>query len=235
MLRIAVVEDDPQFSAELKAYINRWCGENGNAAEISVFCDGLDIAEDYRALWDIIFMDIEMPHLDGMEAAKLIRAKDPDVIIIFVTTMAQYAIKGYEVQALDFVLKPVNYTQLSFRMDKAVQLKLRDTDKSIVVPDGETKIRLPVREILYIEVRNHTIEIVTAPKTYAMRGTLSDMEARLEGCNFSKCNQCYLVNLRNVTGVKKDSVIAGDRELPISRPRKKQFLEELSAYLGVAL
>ncbi len=235
MLHIAIVEDDPAFAEDMKTHIGRWCREHGQGADISVFRDGLDIVEGYRAAWDVIFMDIEMPHLDGMAAAKHIREKDADVIIIFVTTMAQYAIKGYEVGALDFVLKPVNYVQLSARMEKAVRLVSRDAERHILVPDDEAKVRLPVRDILYVEVRNHTLEIVTPAKTYRMRGTLADMEKLLEGCSFSKCNQCYLVNLKNVTGVKKDSVLAGGHELPVSRPRKKQFFTELSDYLGAAL
>ena len=235
MLRIAIVEDDTAYAEKLKSYIERYGVEKKLVMEITHFPDGLEIVDRYRAAWDIIFMDIEMPHLDGMGAARRIRGMDPDVIIIFVTTMAQYAIKGYEVGALDFVLKPVNYVQLSARLDKAVKLLNRDPDRYLMVPCEDVKERVPARDILYIEVRNHTLEIVTVARRYTMRGTLAEMENALEGCHFSKCNQGFLVNLKNVTGVKKDSVLVGGHELPISRPRKKAFLEELSIYLGVAL
>ena len=235
MLKIAIAEDDDGFAAELMKNLERICSEKGLAASVTRFSDGAELTEQYRPGWDIIFMDIEMPQVNGMEAAGYIRRLDESVIIIFVTTMAQYAIKGYEVNALDFVLKPVSYIQLKSRFEKALKLIDRDQGGFLIVTTDEGKKKLPTGEILYIEVRNHTLDVVTKAGTYSMRGSLAETERALDGCHFSKCNQCYLVNLKNVDTVKKDSVMVGGRELPFSRPRKRPFLEELSEYLGVAL
>lgn len=233
MVRIAVVEDEAACAEQLREYAGRFMREKGIAADVTVFADGLDIVEDYRPVWDIIFMDIAMKHMDGMEAAKKIRQSDPAVILIFITTLARYAIKGYEVDALDFILKPVNYIQFAARMHKAVNLLNRDPHQYLMLPSGEGKVRICTDDILYLEVINHDLHVVTDKERYVMRASLQDMEAALEGCHFCRCNHCYLVNLKNVTGVQKDSVFAGRYELPVSRPKKKQFLKELSDYLGV--
>ena len=113
MIRIAVVEDEKESQEQLVSYISRYEKESEKKFEVTVFSDGMDIVENYDPVWDIIFMDIRMKHLDGMQAAEKIRKYDPAVVLIFITTMAQYAIRGYEVDALDFVLKPVAYAQFS--------------------------------------------------------------------------------------------------------------------------
>lgn len=233
MIRIAIVEDEQDYAEKLKEYIGQYAQEKELSCEVTVFCDGLDIVEKYCPVWDIIFMDIGLKHMDGIQAAKEIRHSDPAVILIFITTMARYAIKGYEVDALDFILKPVNYMQFSTRMQKAVSLLCRDPHKYLMLPSGEGKARICTDEIFYVEVINHELHVVTDQKTYVMRGSLQEMEHMLADCHFSRCNHCYLVNLKNVTGLRKDSVLAGTYELPVSRPKKKQFLKDLSDYLGV--
>ena len=116
MARIAIVEDDPQEAAKLRGYAERYAAESGKPLEITLFSDGEDIVTDYRPEYDIIFLDIQMKRLDGMSAAERIRLLDADVVLIFVTNMAQYAIRGYAVDALDFLLKPVPYFAFSQEM-----------------------------------------------------------------------------------------------------------------------
>ena len=121
MTRIAIVEDEAAVREQLAGYVQRYIRQYGTPFEVTEFADGMEILEDYRPQFDIIFLDIEMPELGGMDAAERIRTVDPDVVLVFVTNMAQYAIRGYEVDALDFVLKPVNYYQFSTKLARALQ------------------------------------------------------------------------------------------------------------------
>ena len=112
MLRIAIVEDEASVRETLKSYIERFSEETGEHHVISEFQDGDEILDGYSAEYDLILLDIQMKRIDGYETAKKIRALDEDVILVFVTNMADYAIKGYGVRAMDFILKPVEYVML---------------------------------------------------------------------------------------------------------------------------
>ena len=235
MVRVAIVEDETVYVQQLEQYLEQYASEHDLTIRITCFEDGLSIIEDYHPEWDIIFLDIRMAHMDGMETARRIREQDSSVILIFITSMAQYAIRGYEVDAQDFILKPVNYPQLSLRLDKALRLLRRDTQKYLILPFEGRKEKVSVSDILYIEVQNHNVQVMTPNRVYLLRGTLQDMEERLTDCHFSRCNHCYLVNLQNVTSFMKDSVMVGGHELTVSRPKKKQFMQDLSDYLGAEL
>lgn len=235
MPRIAIVEDDDRCAAQLEGYVLQYGQEHGLTMQVTRFRDGADLVEEYHPLWDILLMDIEMPLLDGMSTARRIRESDRDVLILFITTMGQYAIQGYEVDALDFVLKPVSYRRFATRMDKAFRVLNRNPERYLVLPNGERRERVSARDILYIEVQNHELRVVTTGQVYTMRAALQKVADELEGCHFARCSQSYLVNLQNVTGLGKDTVLLGEAELPVSRPKKKAFLKELSDYLGVGL
>lgn len=232
LLRIAIVEDETASRMLLQEYTQRYFREAGEKVNIQVFSDGLDIAEDYKPVWDILLLDIEMPHLDGMSAAGKIRCVDPFVVIIFVTNMARYAIKGYEVGALDFVLKPVNYAQISMKLRRAVKLaQLREGRYVMVSVDG-VKQKLAAEHILYIEVIGHRLHIYTQEREYVATGSMQNMEEMLAGLPFARCSHSYLVNLRNVSGIQKDNVLVDGHALPLSRSKRQEFLQRLSDYMG---
>ena len=235
MLRIAIVEDDESCAQQLQEYIDRWCQETGVEAQATHFPDGMEIAEDYRPVWDVILMDIEMPHLDGMSAARRIRDMDPAVVLIFITNMARFAIKGYEVDALDFVLKPVKYPQFALKLKKAAGIAARRVRRYILVTVDGVGQRVAADEITYIEVINHQLRIHTLGPTYAVRGSLQDMEVQLTGLPFVRCSHSFLVNLANVTGVRKGTLLVPGQEIPISRPKQKEVLQLLSDYMGGGL
>ena len=121
MAKIAVVEDNDAMRAQLCGFIAQYAQESGHQLDVTAFSDGAQFVEPYRPGFDIIFLDIEMPKLGGMPTAERIRRQDPDVVLVFITNMAQYAIRGYEVDALDFVLKPVSYYQFSTKLERALQ------------------------------------------------------------------------------------------------------------------
>lgn len=232
MIRIAIVEDESAVAKQLSEYVKRCCEENGQDVDVVIFTDGIEITEDYRAVWDIILMDIEMPHMDGMRAAQYIRKRDSAVVLIFITNMARFAIKGYEVDAMDFVLKPVKYAQLAVKLKKAMNIACQYKRHYLLVKTEGMDKRVPVADILYIEVMNHRLHIHTRQDEFVIRGSLQEMEEQLLGLHFMRSSHSYMVNLRNVTGLRKDSVLVAGRELPLSRSKRKIFLQALSDYMG---
>ena len=133
MFKIAIVEDQEETRESLNRFVRQYAQEQGLQVEISLITDGAEIAEHYTPGFDIIFMDVEMPRLDGFGAAEAIRAVDADVVLVFVTNMAQYAIRGYEVDALDYVLKPVNYYQFCTKLSRAIQRVQRRRGGQVVL------------------------------------------------------------------------------------------------------
>ena len=120
MIRIALVEDEDIYVKQMQKYLEQYSRENGLKINLKVFGDGEDILEYYTGQYDIFLLDIQMQFMDGMTAAEKIRELDPKVILIFVTNMVQYAVQGYSVDAMDYILKPVDYFMLSQRLNKAV-------------------------------------------------------------------------------------------------------------------
>ncbi|PKK99737.1 MAG: DNA-binding response regulator [Tenericutes bacterium HGW-Tenericutes-2] len=232
---IAVVEDNPQFNEKLKQYLEKFSKENQVEFNIFSFTDGDEITSDYEAKYDIIFLDVEMKRLDGMTAAQKIREFDSDVIIIFITNMAQYAIGGYSVGALSFLLKPLPYFAFSQELTKSIDRLKNKKQKSILIPSENGIIKINSQEIMYIESYGHDLNIYTQSSTYNMRGTIKRMEEELSDFHFYRCNNGYLVNLAYVSGVQDDEAIVGKYHLKISRPRKKSFMETLTKYIGGTL
>ena len=232
---IAIVEDNPQFSDKLKQYLDRFSKESSVEFNIYTFSDGDEITSDYEAKYDIIFLDVEMKRLDGMTAAQKIREFDADVIIIFITNMAQYAIGGYSVGALSFLLKPLPYFAFSQELTKSIDRLNKRKHKSILIPSENGIIKINSQEIMYIESYGHDLIIYTQTSDYSMRGTIKKMEEALNGFHFYRCNNGYLINLAYVSGVQDEEVIVGKHRLKISRPRKKSFMETLAQYIGGTL
>lgn len=232
MLRCAIVEDSPRELEHLKDCLARYSAERDTPLEITAFGDAVSFLEKYRADYDIVFMDIELPGLNGMEAAHRLREMDQQVILIFVTNMAQFAVKGYEVDALDYIIKPAQYGPLSIKLDRAAQ-RWRTAAESVMVALPTGTQRLLLREIYYIEVQGHKLTYHTEKGQVAGSGTLQDTENRLRGRGFLRCNKCYLVNQKHIQAVNgSDVVLTNGETLPISRLRKKEFMEELARSMG---
>lgn len=235
MAKIAVVEDNDAMRAQLCGFIAQYAQESGHQLDVTAFSDGAQLVEPYRLGFDIIFLDIEMPKLGGMPTAERIRRQDPDVVLVFVTNMAQYAIRGYEVNALDFVLKPVSYYQFSTKLERALQRIQRRRGGQVALQVSGGVQLLDTDDILYLETRDRLLHYHTATDTWSVRGSLLKAEKDLAAYHFARCNQCYLVNLRHVRGVQDDLVQVGEERLEISRRQRTAFLAALAAYVGGAL
>lgn len=232
-LRIGVVEDDPASSRLIVDYLSRYQREEHEEFIISTFDDGETLVERYAPVYDILLLDIEMKHMDGMEAARRIRERDDGVVIVFITAAPQYAISGYEVGALSYLLKPVPWFAFSQELKRSIDAVRRRGGESILVETGSKQMRVELSDIIYIESIRHTIIIHAMNGKLSITGTLKDLESRLAGHDFFRSNSCYLVNLRYVTAVNgQDCVMSNGESLRISRPRKKAFLAALADYVG---
>ena len=232
MLSIAVVDDEKAFSTQLSRMLRRWGDEHGAELNITCFDDGIDIADNFQSRWDIIFLDIQMKLLDGLKTARAIRAHDSEVVLIFVTTMAQYAINGYEVDAFDYILKPLSYPQFEIRMNKAArEVEKKKKHSYVFLKKYSETVRVSTDDILYVEVVGHTLRYVTDGEIYEQRQTIGEAEKALADLPFARCSLSFLVNLKRIDRVSRDSLFVGGHELPISRNRKKEFLQIFSDYL----
>ena len=231
MIKIGIVEDEQAAANLLRNYIDRYGEKNKLEFSVTHLLDGLDLVEDYQGQYDILLLDIQMKHLDGMSAAEKIRKQDSDVVIIFITTTVQYAVQGYSVGALGYVLKPVPYTALEQLLDKAIQrVKAKKEHVYIRVSVDDQQIRLDCDQIEYMESQRNNVLIHTKNQVYTTAGPLKKYEELLGEHGFSKCHNAYLVNLGMVEAVKKEEVVLGSGDnLPISRARKKEFMAELTA------
>lgn len=232
MIRIAIVEDEADVREQLAGYVERYSRQYGTVFQVQTFADGDELLEDYRPVYDIIFLDVQMRRLDGMSTAERLRQLDADVILIFITNMAQFAIQGYAVDAMDYVLKPVPYFAFSQELQKAVRRLEKRAKTYLTVPVEGGLRRVGVHSIYYLESEAHKVHIYTENGDFITSGALKEFEKKLEGQNFARCNSGYLVNLAQVTGVQQSVAQVGPYSLQISRPKKKLFMEALTDYIG---
>lgn len=232
-LTCAVVDDDAGFLRMLRGYVQRAAGELGVTPVIKEFSDPLDLIEDYAAAYDVIFLDIEMPQMDGMKLAHKIREVDEGVCIIFVTNMAQFAIGGYEVGATDFIVKPVTYETFALKLRRALRSVELHREVGIALKDGETRVVVPCSEIYYVEKNKNYAVFHTARGEFRRRSSLGDVARELGSAPFAQANSGTLVNLGRVTTYDGREVTMADGSvLSLSRSRRDGFVGALMDYLG---
>ncbi|MGI6230299.1 MAG: LytR/AlgR family response regulator transcription factor [Tractidigestivibacter sp.] len=234
MYRILMVEDDEAEADSLRHSLERYARENKLEFQITWTRTALDISTD-STKYDLIFMDIGLPGINGMEAATLIRTYDPETPIIFVTNLAQYAVRGYEVDALDFVLKPVSYYNFKMRMDKAMRVIKRSAGKSIVVSAHDGLRVILTSELVAVEISNHSLvyHLAGDEDPIVVRGSLSKVEDELVDAPFVRISNSCLLNMAYVRTVKGSEVhtTTGDVYY-FSRSKRHAAIDKIAKYLG---
>lgn len=230
---IAIVEDSIEERNNLKAALDRYSKEKDVSFAINCYERAEDFLYKPAEDVDILFMDIELPGgMDGMKAANEFRELNEETILIFVTNMRKYVIKGYQVGALNYILKPINYYGFAMTLDRAMR-KLNGKRSEIVkIRTANGFKTVDVDNIYYIEIMKHDLQFFTTDGVITNYGTLGQWEERLAQYNFVRCSSSTLINLRHVTGVAGDEITVGNATIKISRAKKKEFMQTLTDYFG---
>lgn len=233
LIKIDIVEDSAEACDRLKDCIMRYGKEKNIEFAVETYSDPITFLERYRNNADVLFMDIELPHINGMDTVKRVRQTDGNVIVVFVTNMAQYAVNGYEVDALDFIVKPVSYYSFNVKMNRVIARFNLNNSADIWINDRNDRRRLRVNDITFIEVIRHNVTYHTVNGNYQTYDQLANVCEQLKDAPFALCNRCFLVNLRHVSLVKEFSVTVAGEVLQMSRSKRKSFLQSLNEYMGL--
>ena len=230
MFKVAIVENEQPAIDQLEAHLNRYAKENEQSFKIETFKDGKDFLENYKPV-DVVFMDVDMPEMNGFKAAKKLRQIDVNVILVFVTNLSRYAIKGYEYDAMDYILKPLEYASFALKLNRIVTACERNQiNRTVWLQTSSNGVSVEISSILYVEIIKHKIIYHTKEGDYVGYGTMKKVEEVLTDDCFVRCNSCYLVNLQHVKAIEGFNVVVGEDSLTISHSRKKCFIEALHKY-----
>ena len=213
-MRVVVVDDEKKMRDEIADYLKTFEREQ----KVSVIAQVYESPEDF------------LEHFQ--KDADRIRQDDKEVLLMFITNMAQYALHGYEVEAIDYVIKPLGYQEFALKMKKAMRYMGRHEKKQMMLQTTDGIQPVAIEDILYVEVIRHYLQYHTTGQVYEVRGAMKEAEEELERYHFVRCNQSYLVNLAKVACLHGNTVTVGSDQLPISRNKKTAFVDALTRYIG---
>ena len=237
--KIAVVDDEPEYINRIKDLLNGCSAASKEelSFEINEFTTGDELLKNSPNSFEIIFLDINMPGTNGLRVAKRVRDQNKTAIIIFCTHYAQYAINGYEVNALGYILKPIEEVSFKHNFDRAMKLLKNSQSRRIRLKTLHGVEIMPVSDIVYLEIQIHNLYYYVLKDDtiidYRTRGSMSEMTNNLGELGFARCSACYLVNLRHVVSVNNGEVrLHGGVVLPISRKFLRSFTDSFMKFLG---
>ena len=224
-MRIAVCDDEEQFRLQLRDAIDKIYGSID--VIIDTFSDGRKLLERFDANpYDVLFLDIEMPAMDGITLAKRLRERSENVFLVFLTSHVEYALEGYEVNALRYLTKPIREDKL--REVLSYVMKKNAGKRQLMIKSEGEELRINLSDILYFEAQNQYVSIHTNKEKHLVRANVSDFEVQLKDDGFFRIHRGYLISLLKVKKlVKTDVSMEGGAVLPVSRSNLKALKEAL--------
>lgn len=230
-MRIAICEDEYKYANQLVEYIKEWSATKNILTEIfkyitaEKFLYEWEDSEDY----DLLFLDIKMGNMTGMDLAKIIRRTNKNMAIIFTTNMTEYAIKGYTVNAMRYLLKPIRKEDCFACLDIVYQNDR--VTKYFLFNDLEKTFRIPHEDIIYIEKFAHNATMITANGEYIFRKTMAQLLDELDDDLFVQCHKSYILNIRCMESLSKNfAVMSNNSEVPVSKNMIKEINERFYKY-----
>ena len=231
MLKIGICDDSQENRQSLKWTLEGILEEKNLDHTILEFSSGEGILgwfQKHPHEMDLLFLDIEMGKVNGMETARRLRQEHPFLQMVFVTGYSDYVFDGYEVGALGYLMKPVKRDPLEKVLERALASLCRDAPEVYSCRNGDSWFRIPLEEILYFESSGRKVNCVTRTQTCTFYGKLDQVEQELGKKGFVRIHQRYLVRAAAVRQVCGSEMTVGDRVLPISRSYRQSALVALT-------
>jgi DNA-binding LytR/AlgR family response regulator len=235
IINVAIIDDEKIQVELLKKYVKDWAREKNIRVRIEDFysAESFDFSFSMDRKYDILLLDIQMPGQSGIELAKKIRKEDDMVNIIFITAITDYIQVGYDVSAINYLVKPIKEKKLYECLDKAV-LKIPKEEKTILInADGET-YKIKQSDIIYIEAFAHSIDINAVNGKYTARKSIGEIQKELSNDLFVRCHRSYIVSLKYIKRIGNNELELDNGDvIPVSRKQYSNTNMAFIRYLGV--
>ena len=218
-IKIAVCDDEYQQTQYIKTFVDKWVAENNIITNIKMFGS----AESFKSAvknnsnaFDILLLDIQMDGQNGVELAKELRETNEKLIIVFITALSEFVRDGYDVSALNYLIKPIDAKKLYDVLNKAAK-SLTKINNVLFLPADNGDIKILTGDIIYIESFDHFTEIATIYEKHKIKIPMYELETRL-GVDFIRCHRCYIINLKYIKKIKRTEITLDSNEIiPLSR------------------
>ena len=236
MMRIAICDDQKSERETLKHFLKQYFSKTDYACQIDEYAGGEALVADYEedgGNWELVFLDIFMKGMDGMQAARAIRKMDAQVPLVFLTSTPDYALEGYDVRAIGYLMKPLAVERASALLRNFLQQEYSGPQQTLLVREGARGARISYREILYVESRNTTLRVHTLNgQEHRIYRKLDEVEQELAGRTFLRCHQSFLVNLAHVRAAERDHFVMSTGEpIPLRQRDAKKLRDAYFSYL----
>lgn len=234
MFKIAICDDEDILIHELKKNLERYASETEKEFCLFVYHDGRELLEKYNSEYDLIFLDIKMDEMDGLKTAQAVRRIDSTVGLIFLTSFKQYVWKGYEYNAVNYLLKPVKYGVLKMELDRYFSSYQGKDEPYLCFSNDSGKHKVLYKNLCYAETDKRNVMLHFEGRQQIIYKNMKEISALLCGQpQFAQCHQSFVVNLSYVKGVEGlELLLATGERIPVSQPKRKGFMVKLTDYWG---
>lgn len=234
MIRIAICDDDPEMRRQLRHYTTLLLQKHMDYVHMDTFSGGKELLDRLPPELDILLLDIDLEDCNGVEVARAIRARLPDVNIVFITNLPQFAVEGYKVRAFGYLIKPLSYEDFQLELQELLQRLADGNNQQLLLKCGSELVHLALRDIRFIETQSRHLLVHTVRGAFETSITLSQLEKKLSSHGFLRCHTAYLVNSAHIkTLAGSEFVMAGGERIPVSKHRRSKCIQELSRYWGI--
>ena len=231
MIRIAICDDEKHMSDQIGAFVSDFFRKKNREISLRMFSSGEELLS-YNGQIDILFLDIQMKDMDGMETARRLRADKFRGFLVFITVLKEMVFQSFEVQAYDYLVKPVDDKQFEKTMDRLYASMQNASEDSLLVQKGYEGRIIPKDEIVFCEIIDRKIYLnLASGEVVDYYERIENLETKLDN-RFYRCHRSYLINLKHLKGYKNGTACMDNgKEIPVSRLRSKEFSGVVLQYM----